>query len=65
MGTGRGPGTWPFGHDVASAFAETAVVKTATGVAPGTWRTVGADSGAAAVPGAVKQKMNELSLFTN
>lgn len=63
--TGLGPGTWPFGHDVASAFAETAAVKTATGEAPGKWRTLGADSGAAAVPGAVEKKMNELCLFTN
>lgn len=65
-GTGRGPGTWPSGRDGASAFAETAAVKTGTGEGPGRWRTAGAGSGAAAaVPGAVEQKMNEVSLFTS
>lgn len=64
VGTGRDPGTWPSGRDEASAFAETAV-KTATGKVPGRWRTAGPGSGAAAVPGAVEQKMNEVSLFTN
>ncbi len=59
VGTGRGPGTWPSVHDGASAFVETAAVKTVTGEGPGGWRTVGAGSGAvAAVPGAVEHKMN-------
>lgn len=62
--TGRGPGTWPSGHDEASVFAETAAVRIATGKGPGRWRTAGAGSGAAAVPGAVKQKMNESTLLT-
>lgn len=62
LGTGRGPGTWPSGRDGASAFAETVAVR--PGQSLGRWRTVGAGSGAAAaaaVPGAVKQKMNEVS----
>lgn len=63
-GTGRGPGTWPSVLDGASAFAETAAVKTATGEGPGRWMTARAGSGAAAL-GAVKQKMNEVSLFTS
>lgn len=65
VGTGRGPGTWPSGLDVAFAFAETAAVKTATGEGPGTWRTVGAGSGAAAALGAVGQKMTEVSLLAS
>ena len=64
--TGHGPGTWPSGHDGASAFAEMTAAKTATGEEPGRWRTAGAGSGAAAaVPDAVEQKMNEVSLFTS
>lgn len=59
-GTARGPGTWPSGHDGASAFAETVAVKTATGEGPG--RTAGAGSGAAG-PCAVKQRMNDVGLF--
>ena len=35
MGRGHGPGTWPSGHDGASAFVETAAVKIATGEGPG------------------------------
>lgn len=65
VGTERGPGTWPSGLDVAFAFAETAAVKTATGEGPGTWRTVGAGSGAAAALGAVGQKMTEVSLLAS
>lgn len=65
VGTRRGLGTWPSGRGEASAFAEIAAVKTVTGEEPGRWRTVGAGSGAAAVPGAVEQKMNDRSLFTN
>lgn len=64
VGTGHDPGTWPSGLDGASAFAETAAVKTVTGEGPGRWRTAGAGSGAAVLC-AVKQKMNEMIAFTS
>lgn len=62
--TARGPGTLPSERAAASASAAPVAEKTAPGEGPGKWRTaMEADSGAAAVLGAVEQKMNEPRLF--